>query len=72
METASTYKVPQNNLDLTPAKKLGVMRSLEFQVTSELVRSLVIGGALFESHDELIDEAIALREKLIEKVGGVS
>ena len=46
------------------------MQSPEFRATTNIVNALLINGDVYEDNAELIDRAIAIRDEIVEKVGG--
>ena len=64
MKEISVKYHPESNLD----QRRQVMKSQEYYWAAHFAKGLLINGDSYENYDELITEAIALRDKLIERV----
>lgn len=67
-ETSEPYRVDSPIYPPGDERKK-VMESTEFYWTVAIANALLINGDSYADRDELIDEAIAIRDKLIEKIG---
>jgi hypothetical protein len=76
METPVKYDALANPLGQVDSpiypedKRRRVLESAYFQAIANTLNSLLLGYKSFSSDEEVIERAIAITDKLIEKVGG--
>jgi hypothetical protein len=69
MESSSKYHVEPKPIYPAVSKEEKIMQSAYFLHARSLIEAALIGGYGAEDAEELVDGAIALMDKLIEKVG---
>lgn len=65
METPTKYKTDKRS----PGFRRQVLKSDYFEAVKDIVCSLTLGYESYASDEELCDRAIAITDKLIERVG---